>query len=69
MPATQATAELPTNPHQLVSKKAAAALLGISTRSVERMVVSGAIEPVKILSRVLFRAGDIERIQRDGLVV
>ena len=58
-----------TNLDPLLSKKQAALQIGVSVRTLERAIAAGALDPVKVLSRVLLRASDIARIQRHGLAI
>ena len=46
----------------LISKKTAAALLGISVGMLEKLVRQGKIEPVRIGRRVLFRRDAVEAL-------
>ena len=54
---------------QLLSKKQAASLIGVSVRTLERAIAAGAIDRVRVLSRVLIRSSVVERIQNDGLSI
>ena len=52
---------------RLVSRKAAADLLGVSVFTLDRLRKSGAVSAVPIRGRVLFRRSDIASIQRNGV--
>ena len=51
---------------KLVSKKQAAGILGVSVRSVERMVASGQLSKVKVLGSVKIRVRDLQDIVEEG---
>ena len=53
----------------LLSKKQAASQIGVSVRTLERAIAAGAIDRVRVLSRVLIRSSVVERIQNDGLSI
>jgi predicted DNA-binding transcriptional regulator AlpA len=45
----------------LLGRKRTAAALDVSTRTIDNLVVSGQLVPVKIGKRVMFRRSEIER--------
>ena len=47
---------------KLLTKKDVAAALSMSTRSVDRLVASGVLKPIRILRSVRFNPADIFRI-------
>ena len=47
---------------KLLTKKDVAAALSMSTRSVDRLVASGALKPIRILRSVRFNPADVFRI-------
>jgi excisionase family DNA binding protein len=53
-------------PERLLNKKKAASRLGVSVRSVERLLASRALERVAIRGRVLIRLSDLLRIMETG---
>ena len=63
----QRTATPLPNDDRLVTKQAAAAVLGISPRTLERLAAGRKLEPVRILGAVRFRWSDIARVIQTGL--
>jgi excisionase family DNA binding protein len=56
-----------TGPRLLYSRREVAALLGISTRTVERLQASGLLRAVKLLQgKTLYAAEDVHRLAQPG---
>jgi excisionase family DNA binding protein len=53
-------------PERLLNKKDAAARLGVSVRSIERLLARGVLASVKVGGRVLIRLSDLLRIMEQG---
>ena len=51
---------------RMLSKKEASNYLGISTRTLERLIASGALKVVKIARSVKIHPDDLKRIMRNG---
>ena len=52
---------------QLLSRRDAAGLLGMSVFTIDRMRKAGEVSGVPIRARMLFRRSDIANIQRHGI--
>lgn len=52
----------------LVNIRAATELIGVSRSSIYRMVDRGALSPVKVGARTLFRVSDLEALAASGEV-
>jgi excisionase family DNA binding protein len=52
--------------HRLLSKPEVAELLGVSTRTVERMAAAGQLNSIKVRGAVRFRMVDVLRILQGG---
>jgi excisionase family DNA binding protein len=51
-----------------VSKKEAAGLLGLSVRTIERLLASGRLTKIKVLGAVRIRLSELEQIASCGSV-
>ena len=49
----------------LVSRKEAAAMLGVSARTIDRMVAAGRLKPLRIGRLVRFPVEDLRRLARE----
>jgi len=58
--------EVNSQPDSLLTKKQVAGRLGLSLRSVERLVAKGALERVKILGAVRYRDSQVRMIILGG---
>jgi len=52
---------------ELVSVAMAAALCGVSVKSIERAIRTGAIHPIKMGKRTLIPASELSRVTRYGV--
>ena len=52
---------------RLLNKKESAARLGVSVRSVERLLAANALSRIKIGGRVLIRLSELARIMEQGV--
>ena len=52
---------------RLLNKKQVAGILGISTRTLDRLVAAGLLEKVFVGASPRFRASDIERVMKTGI--
>lgn len=52
---------------ELVNKRQASKILGISTRSVDRIVCRGKLAKIKILGAVRFRLSDVLKLAGEGV--
>ena len=50
----------------LVGRKGAAELLDVSRRTIDNLVLAGALQPKRIGNRVLFLRADIEKLAKKG---
>jgi excisionase family DNA binding protein len=54
---------------RLVSKKEAARVLGMSVRSVERLIARGLLRVVRILGAVRIRLSDVRKLMDGGQTI
>ncbi len=53
---------------KLIDKRRASEILGMSTRSVDRIVCRGKLDKVKMLGAVRFRLSDVLKLVREGVL-